>query len=96
MAARKPDNQIDISKLSFEQALEHLGSIVADIEQGKIGLEESIRQYELGCKLIQHSRGILDQAERKIQTLSKSTQGKLQAADTEIPQDQEPDPADQQ
>ena len=88
MATKKTSRQENISDLSFEQALERLGAIVTDIEQGKIALEESIRQYELGCNLIQHCRKILDQAERKVQMLSKTTAGKLEAASADLSEEQ--------
>jgi len=93
MAAKETSRQIDINKLSFEEASQKLQEIVADIEQGKIGLEESIKQYELGCKLIQHSRKILDQAERKVQMLSKTSAGKLEATDAGLPEQEDQDQA---
>lgn len=62
-------------KMSFEQALAELEKIVADIEQGKIPLEESIDKYAQGMKLIQHCRGVLDQAEKRIEAIAKETPG---------------------
>ncbi|MHC4694571.1 MAG: exodeoxyribonuclease VII small subunit, partial [Planctomycetota bacterium] len=44
----------DISKLSFEQAIKELTSIVGKIEQGEIPLQDSLTQYERGMSLIQH------------------------------------------
>ncbi|MFQ6047986.1 MAG: exodeoxyribonuclease VII small subunit [Phycisphaerae bacterium] len=64
--------------LSFEQALERLEAIVEAIEQGKIGLEQSIAKYEEGMRLIQHCRTILSQAEQKIQKLQADARGQLQ------------------
>ena len=40
-------------KPTFEQALEQLEQIVAEIEQGKVPLEESIEKYAQGVRLIQ-------------------------------------------
>ena len=54
-------------QVTFEEALEKLEAIVEDIEQGKIGLEESITKYEEGMGLIQHCRKVLADAEMKIQ-----------------------------
>jgi len=65
------------SELSFEQSLEKLEQIVNDIEQGKIGLEESIQQFEEGVKLVKHCRKVLSAAEQKIQKLHLSTEGDL-------------------
>jgi exodeoxyribonuclease VII small subunit len=56
-------------KLSFEKAMARLEKIVESIEQGKIGLEESIKQFEEGMALIKRCRGVLADAELKIQQL---------------------------
>ena len=60
-------------KPTFEQALADLEKIVTDVEQGKIGLEESIDQYEKGMKLIKHCRTILEAAEKRIETIAQDT-----------------------
>ena len=67
-------------KMTFEQALENLEKIVAQIESGRIGLEESITRYEEGIKLIQQCRLILDAAEKRIQLLAKGEGDKLEPA----------------
>lgn len=59
-------------KQTFEQALNELEKIVSAVEQGEIGLEESIDKYEQGMKLIKHCRAILEQAEKRIETISKA------------------------
>jgi len=51
---------------SFEESLARLEAIADDIEQGRIGLEESIARYEEGMKLIQRCRAILTEAEQRI------------------------------
>ena len=61
-------------KKSFEEALAELEKIVTDVEQGKIPLEQSIERYEQGMKLIKYCRGILEQAEKRIETISKNVQ----------------------
>ncbi len=61
-------------KQTFEQALEELEKIVAQVEQGEIGLEESIDKYEQGMKLIKHCRAILSQAEKRIETINQQDQ----------------------
>ena len=60
-------------KKTFEEALAELEKIVGDVEAGEIGLEESIDQYEAGMKLIKYCRAILDQAEKRIETINKET-----------------------
>jgi exodeoxyribonuclease VII small subunit len=69
----------DGAELTFEQALAKLEAIVQSIEQGKVGLQESILQYEDGMKLIQRCRSILTEAEQKIQRLQLSAGGELTA-----------------
>jgi len=56
-------------KPSFEEALKQLEKIVTEVEEGKIGLEESVDKYEQGMKLVQQCRAILDQAEKRIETI---------------------------
>ena len=64
---------------TFEQSLAQLESIVTAIEQGKIGLQDAIAQYEKGMHLIQHCRSVLSNAEAKIQQLQLGEDGKLNA-----------------
>jgi len=58
--------------LKFEEALKRLEQIVDSIEQGKIGLEDSIKSYEEGMALVRRCRAVLQEAEQKIQHLQAS------------------------
>ena len=62
--------ELEHKKITFEQAMAELEKIVTDVEQGKISLEDSIDKYENGMKIIQHCRAILEQAEKRIETIS--------------------------
>jgi exodeoxyribonuclease VII small subunit len=64
---------------SFEDALTELEQILADIEAGQVGLEESLARYERGTFLIQHCRTVLGAAEKQIELLSKSADGNIQS-----------------
>lgn len=64
-------------KLTFEEALTQLEKIVEQIEQGKVGLEESIAKYEQGMALVKQCREILSRAEQKIQQLQEQSDGTL-------------------
>ena len=68
--ANKPQKN-DVSKLSFEEAIGELGSIVSKIERGEIALQDSLKQYERGMALIKHCRGILQKAEKRIEKISE-------------------------
>ena len=74
----------DAKELKFEQALAQLEQIVAQIEQGKISLEESIDQYAKGTELVEKCRTILDSAEQKIQILSRNSANQV-VADQSLP-----------
>jgi exodeoxyribonuclease VII small subunit len=68
---------------NFEEALQELEQILADIEGGQVGLEESLVKYERGTFLIQHCRGVLSTAEKQIEILSKSADGGLESTPME-------------
>ncbi len=55
---------------SFEEALEQLEGIVHQLEEGEIGLDESLEQYEKGVKLLRRCYDLLHRAERRIELLS--------------------------
>ena len=56
--------------LTFEQALAELDRIVRDLEDGAIGLEESLARYEQGVGLIKRCYGQLRDAEQRILMLT--------------------------
>ncbi len=55
--------------MNFESAMAALEEIVERIEAGTIGLEESVKQYEAGVKLVERCKLILGQAEQRIEEL---------------------------
>ena len=72
--------------MTFEQALAKLEAIVEEIEEGRVGLEESIKKYEEGMALVKHCRSVLSAAEEKIQKLQLSAEGDLSASPLEEPE----------
>jgi exodeoxyribonuclease VII small subunit len=64
----RPDPPSD--QLSFEDALARLEEIVHSLEQGDVGLNESLQRYEEGIKLLRQSYELLQRAERRIELLS--------------------------
>lgn len=64
---------------SFEAAVDELENILQEIESGSVGLEESLLRYERGTFLIQHCRGVLAQAEKQIEIISKTPDGEIAA-----------------
>ncbi len=56
---------------SFEESLTELQVIVADLEDGSLGLESSLARFERGVGLLRACYVILDSAEQKIEVLAK-------------------------
>jgi exodeoxyribonuclease VII small subunit len=75
--AKKPEN------LSFEQSLNELETIVANLEQGEVSLDDALKQFERGIKLVRQSQAKLEQAQQKVSIL-------LEEKDTLSPLDIEP------
>ena len=57
-------------KKTFEQAISDLESIAAKLENEKIGLEDSIKNYEEAKKLIEFCEASLQNARQKITYLN--------------------------
>jgi len=68
---------MEIEKLSFEDALIKLEAIVKDLEDESISLETSIDKFKLGVRLSSHCLKKLNEAERKIEELTRTEDGKL-------------------
>jgi exodeoxyribonuclease VII small subunit len=56
--------------LSFEEALTSLEQIVQELEEGKLGLGESLSRYEQGVNLLKACHQQLERAERRIEILT--------------------------
>ncbi|MDP9137468.1 MAG: exodeoxyribonuclease VII small subunit [Pseudomonadota bacterium] len=65
----------DIAKMNFETALSELETIVKKLEDGKIGLEDSIAVYERGEKLKDHCEKMLTNAEARIAKITLRADG---------------------
>lgn len=57
--------------IKFEDALKRLEKIVAELEGGKLTLEEAVRRYEEGIKLSLLCSKTLETAKRKVEILMK-------------------------
>lgn len=63
------------AKLSFENALAKLESIVESMETGDVPLAELLAKFEEGSKLLKVCESRLKDAELKIEQLKKSKDG---------------------
>jgi len=56
--------------LSFEQAAERLEQVVHELEEGSLGLDESLARFEEGIALLRRCHELLERAERRIEILT--------------------------
>jgi exodeoxyribonuclease VII small subunit len=55
--------------ISFEMALAELESLVGQLEQGELTLEDSLRRFEQGIALVRSCQNTLREAEQKVEQL---------------------------
>jgi exodeoxyribonuclease VII small subunit len=56
---------------SFEAALAELETVVADMESGKLTLEDSLASYKRGAELLSFCRSRLDDAQQQVRVLEE-------------------------
>jgi exodeoxyribonuclease VII small subunit len=61
--------------INFEAAIAELESLVEEMEQGDISLEESLKKFERGIELTRTCQQALQEAEQKVQMLIEKQQG---------------------
>jgi exodeoxyribonuclease VII small subunit len=69
MAKKKPDQRPDPEEMSYEAAIAELEEINLRIEQGALGLEESLVEYRRGVALAKRCNAILDTAEHEVKKI---------------------------
>ena len=74
---KKSNISPDITKLSFEEALDQLEDIVSKLEDGSINLEESIEEYTRGVHLKNHCETKLKEATLKVEQITIDKDGKF-------------------
>jgi exodeoxyribonuclease VII small subunit len=70
MAKKSKATTRDECAASFEESLEALEKIVAELESGKLGLSDALAKYEDGVRHLKSCQRLLEMAERKIELLS--------------------------
>jgi exodeoxyribonuclease VII small subunit len=69
---------------TFEESLNELDAIVTKLEEGDMPLEESLEIFERGVKLARDCKERLTKAERRIELLSRDTDGGLRTEEIGI------------
>jgi exodeoxyribonuclease VII small subunit len=68
------------AEISFETAMERLEKIVEEMESSKLPLEELLTRYEEGIRLVGVCNQQLAGAENRIETLSRTANGRPQSS----------------
>lgn len=63
-------------EMKFEEMMDKLEKIVDDLESGEMPLDDSLKKYEEGVKLLRLCRKRLDETKRKVEMVVKKG-GKL-------------------
>jgi len=69
------------NKLNFEEALARLEEIVRSLEGGEKSLDDSMKLYEEGVRLIRVCSSELEGAEAKIKILKETLSGEVAESD---------------
>lgn len=56
----------------LESALSEINTLIEQMEQGELSLEQSLERFERGIILIKHCQKVLQDAEQKVQILIQS------------------------
>ena len=64
------DNKND--NFNFEEKLRELEQLVTRMENGNLGLEDSLEAFEDGVKLVKACQGALERAEQKVKLLTSA------------------------
>lgn len=66
-----------MAEKNFEEKLDNLEKIVADMEKGELSLSAMLKKFEDGMKLARNCTKEIDQAEKKIEILRKKDGAKV-------------------
>ncbi|MBR2137116.1 MAG: exodeoxyribonuclease VII small subunit [Alphaproteobacteria bacterium] len=78
---------IDFKKLSFEDALNQLETIVRELESGKIKLDDAVEIYEKATALKKFCEQKLKDAQLKIEKINVSATGDVSAEPFNVSED---------
>lgn len=75
---------------NFESSLEELERIVRELERGDLPLEKSLELFEQGVKLSRACQERLNEAERRIEILTRDSKGRPTVRSFEAPNELDP------
>ena len=68
----------NMEELTFEEAIENLEKIVAELEEGNLSLDDSVKKFECGMKLSKYCNEIISKAEKEITILLEKENGEIE------------------
>jgi exodeoxyribonuclease VII small subunit len=68
--------------LGYESAMVELEQIVADMEAGKLSLEDSLAAYKRGAELLTFCRSRLEDAQQQVRVLEEGVLKELPVSET--------------
>jgi exodeoxyribonuclease VII small subunit len=77
-----------MTDIKFEDALQRLELIVDQLEAGNLALEESLKVFEEGVGLARRCAKYLDDAEKRIEILTRDQNGLLTTESLAIDEDE--------
>ena len=78
---------MNTDKLSFEEAMSKLSEVVKDLEDESISLDSAMEKFETGVKLSELCLKKLNEAEKKIEELTRSENGQLKVSSIDLKED---------
>ena len=73
--------------VEFETALKKLETIVGNLENGDLSLEQALKQYEEGVRMADLCSKRLSEAEKRVEVLMKTSGGKFKTEPFEEKED---------
>lgn len=73
-AAEATSSATDVQALSFEEALEELEALSAQLASGQMTLRQSVQAYERGTRLLKRCQEELDSAKATVESLRNDGQ----------------------
>lgn len=59
----------DMGELDFESQFDKLNACVADLESGRMSLDDSLKAYRDGIDLVSRCRAILEKAQARVESI---------------------------
>jgi len=81
MTVKKKRKAAEEAPESFDEGMKSLESLVGDLESGELPLEAALESFEKGVGLVRSLNERLNEAEKKIEILSRAADGGLVTQD---------------